>query len=102
MLVELKDIGIVGVGEVMILFICIFYKLLGIDEKVFMCVINVIFKLGIEFVNWCEFDYVYIYFFGVIGCECWVGEFYYFWMCVQQEGLGLVFGDYCFELKVVQ
>lgn len=39
MLVELKDIGIVGVGEVIILFIRIFYKLFGIDEKVFMCVI---------------------------------------------------------------
>lgn len=34
--VEFKDIGIIGVGEVIIFFIRIFYKLFNIDEKVFM------------------------------------------------------------------
>lgn len=67
-----------------------------------MVVINVMFKLGINFENWCLLNYVYLYVFGVIGKDCWVVGFQYFWCCGLDFGLSEDFGQYCLECVVVE
>lgn len=52
-LVEFEQIGMVGVGELIVLFICVFYCFLQIDEQEFLCVVVGMFKFLILFENWC-------------------------------------------------
>lgn len=65
--VELEQIGIIGVGEVMLFYLCYFNDIIGIQEVEFVQVMFVIMKFGIEFVNWGDIGDCYIYLFGMFG-----------------------------------
>lgn len=100
-LVEFEEIGIVGVGEVMILMLYLMYEIFDLDECEFVQVMQVMFKFGISFENWCNVGENYFYFFGYIGKGYWMVGFYYFWLEGCECGLVSDYGDYCLELCVV-
>lgn len=99
--IEFEQIGMVGVGEVIILQILLFNWMLGIDENVFIKVIQVIFKLGIEFEGWCWQGYFYFYLFGLYGSDMDGVMFYYFWFNVWQCGYEVELLEFCLQVFVV-
>lgn len=101
MLVEFEQIGMVGVGEFIVLLICIFYCFLQIDEQEFLCVVVGIFKLLILFENWCLLGDCFFYLFGIIGYGIWVVFFYYFWLDSLCRGMFFDLGDFCLESIVL-
>ncbi len=78
--IESEAIGTVGVGEATIPPIRFFNHRLGIDEATFVQETSGSYKLGIEFVDWCQIGRRYFHPFGQHGAEFDIVPFYHFWM----------------------
>ena len=93
-LVESEEIGIIGVGEATVPLAQIFNGMLGIDEREFVCATQGSFKLGIEFVDWCEIGNRHFHGFGDYG------EFidgiapHHYWMKLRELGDPSSLADY--------
>lgn len=101
-LVEFEQIGIIGVGEVMIFDMINFNKLLGISESEFIKVINGIFKFGIEFNDWGKLGDSYFYLFGGYGVDMNGVDFYQYWLYILVVGNICDFEDYSICVVVVK
>jgi tryptophan halogenase len=101
-LVESDAIGTVGVGESTIPTVRSFHRLLGLDEREFMCATQASFKLGIEFRDWARVGDRYFHSFGQIGRSTWMGDFQHMWLQARAAGFGGELGDYCFELQAAE
>ncbi len=97
-LLESDEIATVGVGEATIPPLASFHKMLEIDEREFMSVVNGTFKLGISFENWREKGHKYIHSFGYAGKDCWACGFLHFWLAGQAKGVAGDYSEYCVEL----
>lgn len=102
LLVELEQIGMIGVGEVMILDIINFNVMFGIFEVEFFKVMNGMFKLGIKFVNWGWFGEDYFYLFGFYGVDMNGIDFYQFWLCYFEQNLFSMIEDFSLSVVVVK
>lgn len=101
-LVESDEIGTVGVGESTIPTARTFHRLLGLDEREFMCATQSSFKLGIAFENWARIGDRYFHSFGEVGKSTWMGGFQHFWLAAREEGIATDLADYCFELQAAE
>lgn len=97
-LIESDEIATVGVGEATIPPLASFHKMLDIDEREFMSVVNGTFKLGIQFENWREPGHKYIHSFGYAGKDCWTCGFLHFWLAGKAKGVAEDYTHYCVEL----
>jgi tryptophan halogenase len=101
-LIESDEISTVGVGEASIPPMCLFHKLLRIDEQAFMRATEATFKLGISFENWGKLDDQYIHSFGRLGKTSWLCDFHHYWLSSQDRGLDTELGEYCLELQAAK
>ena len=101
-LVESDEIGTVGVGESTIPTALGFHRLIGLDEREFMCATQASFKLGILFENWGRIGSRYFHSFGELGKSTWMGGFQHFWMHARAEGVAGDLNDYSFEAKAAE
>ncbi len=102
-LVELDEIGTVGVGEATLPHIKLFNDMLGLDEAGFMRETRATFKLGIEFVDWDLPGGRYIHPFGAFG-EPWGGvEFQHHWLRARAAGRAVrPFADYSYAVAAAR
>lgn len=85
-LIESEEIGTVGVGEATIPPFLDFNRLLEIDEREMLSMIQGSFKLGIQFVNWGKIGDSYIHPFGNYGYQVDGISFHHVWHKYQQAG----------------
>ena len=85
-LIESEEIGTVGVGEATIPPFLDFNRLLEIDEREILSMIQGSFKLGIQFVNWGKIGDSYIHPFGNYGYQVDGISFHHVWHKYQQAG----------------
>lgn len=85
-LVESEEIGTVGVGEATIPPFLDFNRLLEIDERDMLSMVQGSFKLGIQFVNWGKIGDSYIHPFGNYGYQVDGISFHHVWHKYQQAG----------------
>ncbi len=88
-LVELQEIGIVGVGEATLPHIRGFNERLGIDEADFMSATKATFKLGIDFENWGRIGDRYIHPFGTFGRGQGEVDFHQYWLRLRHDGVAV-------------
>lgn len=79
-LIESEEIGTVGVGEATIPPLQFFNKVLGINERDFVCATHASFKLGIQFQNWGHAGHRYFHQFGEFGANIDGISFHQFWL----------------------
>ena len=96
-LVESEEIGTVGVGESTIPTTQAFHRLIGIDERAFVCATRSTFKLGILFEDWSRIGDRYIHSFGATGRGTWMGDFQHLWLEARAQGLAGDYGEHGFE-----
>jgi tryptophan halogenase len=85
-LIESEEIGTVGVGEATIPPFLDFNRLLEIDEREMLSMVQGSFKLGIQFVNWGKIGDSYIHPFGNYGYQVDGISFHHVWHKYQQAG----------------
>jgi tryptophan halogenase len=85
-LIESEEIGTVGVGEATIPPFLDFNRLLEIDERDLLSMVQGSFKLGIQFVNWGKIGDSYIHPFGNYGYQVDGISFHHVWHKYQQAG----------------
>lgn len=85
-LIESEEIGTVGVGEATIPPFLDFNRLLEIDERDMLSMVQGSFKLGIQFVNWGKIGDSYIHPFGNYGYQVDGISFHHVWHKYQQAG----------------
>jgi tryptophan halogenase len=85
-LIESEEIGTVGVGEATIPPFLDFNRLLEIDERDMLSMVQGSFKLGIQFVNWGKIGDSYIHPFGNYGYQVDGISFHHVWHKYQQSG----------------
>jgi len=85
-LIESEEIGTVGVGEATIPPFLDFNRLLEIDERDLLAMVQGSFKLGIQFVNWGKIGDSYIHPFGNYGYQVDGISFHHVWHKYQQAG----------------
>ncbi len=85
-LIESEEIGTVGVGEATIPPFLDFNRLLEIDERDMLSMVQGSFKLGIQFVNWGNIGDSYIHPFGNYGYQVDGISFHHVWHKYQQAG----------------
>ena len=85
-LIESEEIGTVGVGEATIPPVLDFNRLLEIDERDMLSMVQGSFKLGIQFVNWGKIGDSYIHPFGNYGYQVDGISFHHVWHKYQQSG----------------
>lgn len=85
-LIESEEIGTVGVGEATIPPFLDFNRLLEINERDMLSMVQGSFKLGIQFVNWGKIGDSYIHPFGNYGYQVDGISFHHVWHKYQQSG----------------
>jgi tryptophan halogenase len=85
-LIESEEIGTVGVGEATIPPFLDFNRLLEINERDMLSMVQGSFKLGIQFVNWGKIGDSYIHPFGNYGYQVDGISFHHVWHKYQQAG----------------
>ncbi len=85
-LIESEEIGTVGVGEATIPPFVDFNRLLEIDEREMLAMVQGSFKLGIQFVNWGRIGDSYIHPFGNYGYEIEGISFHHIWHKYRTSG----------------
>ena len=85
-LIESEEIGTVSVGEATIPPFLDFNRLLEIDERDMLSMVQGSFKLGIQFVNWGKIGDSYIHPFGNYGYQVDGISFHHVWHKYQQAG----------------
>ncbi len=85
-LIESADIPTIGVGEATIPPIQAFNDLLGVDENQMLAATNGTYKLGIEFINWCNIGDSYYHPFGTYGPDAFNVQFHQLWQKARQNG----------------
>jgi tryptophan halogenase len=85
-LIESADIGTVGVGEATIPGIAAFHRMLGIDERDFVCSTRASFKLGIEFRDWHAIGSRFFHPFGDYAPGAEPAIFQNFWLRERENG----------------
>ncbi|WP_404337347.1 tryptophan halogenase family protein [Sphingomonas sp. MMS12-HWE2-04] len=93
-LVELEQIGTVGVGEATIPPILTFNAMLGIDEAEFLSRTQGSMKLGIEFVDWNAPGHRYLHPFGDYGFDIDGVKFHQIWHRLRAAGQAGALDDY--------
>ncbi len=101
-LIESDKISTVGVGEASIPEICVFNRLIGIDENEFMRATQATFKLGIEFENWGGLGESYFHPFGSYGINMEGIRFHHFWQRMKQQGDITPLSDYCLQTQAAR
>lgn len=99
-LVELLDIGIIGVGEGFIFILKCFFSDMGIVEQDWMFVCNVIYKVSICFEGWSLGVNIFVYFYLFISqfdifSECFFYVNCFYW-CLGQDVI-ICFEDLLFN-----
>lgn len=99
-LVELLDIGIIGVGEGLMFMLKCFFEDMNIVEFDWMVVCNVIYKVSIQFDGWSfEFgvgSYVYLF---ISQLDIFSEWFFYVncLICCMGFDVNVMFGDFLFN-----
>ncbi len=93
-LIELEEIGIIGVGEATVPHLSAFNRLLQIDEAEFVRQTQGSFKLGIQFNDWGKIGDSYIHGFGAIGRDLGLMPFHQYWLKARALGQAKDIGEY--------